>query len=111
MDVGHPASAAGPARARNGPGDVASETEDPMATPTAAQRYAQLSGPIEREEYNFRHFRTKHLLKDAQATIRGNGMRPGELAPDFELLRSDGGTLRLSELRGRPVLLHFGSRT
>ncbi len=36
---------------------------------------------------------------------------PGEVAPDFKLPRAGGGTLRLSELRGRPVLLHFGSFT
>ncbi len=33
--------------------------------------------------------------------------RPGEEAPDFALLREDGSTLRLSELRGTPVFLNF----
>jgi peroxiredoxin len=33
--------------------------------------------------------------------------RPGETAPDFALLREDGSTLRLSDLRGRPVFLNF----
>lgn len=32
-------------------------------------------------------------------------------APDFELTRSDGGSLRLSEQRGRVVLLFFGFTT
>lgn len=31
----------------------------------------------------------------------------GKPAPDFELARFDGGTLRLSDLRGRPVVLNF----
>jgi peroxiredoxin len=31
----------------------------------------------------------------------------GRLAPDFILQRLDGGTLRLSDLRGRPVVLNF----
>jgi len=31
----------------------------------------------------------------------------GEPAPDFELPTDDGGTLRLSSLRGRPVVLYF----
>lgn len=31
----------------------------------------------------------------------------GRLAPDFILQRVDGGTLRLSDLRGRPVILNF----
>jgi len=50
-------------------------------------------------------------LSDAQATIEKRGIQSGEMAPDFELTRVDGGTLRLSELRGKPVLLHFGSFT
>jgi peroxiredoxin len=31
----------------------------------------------------------------------------GGLAPDFILQRPDGGTLRLGDLRGRPVILNF----
>lgn len=33
--------------------------------------------------------------------------RPGEQAPDFVLLREDGSTLQLSDLRGTPVFLNF----
>ncbi len=61
--------------------------------------------------YNFAHFRTGHLLADAVRTIRGAGVRPGDPAPDFALPSADGGTVRLSSFRGRPVLLHFGSYT
>lgn len=63
------------------------------------------------EEYNYEHFRTKHYLLDGQGTLTGRGIAPGELAPDFEMSTVEGGTLRLSELRGRPALLHFGSPT
>ncbi len=77
----------------------------------AAQRFVTLKEKLSNEEYNFDHFSTKHLLSDAQATIEKRGIQPGEMAPDFELPRVDGGTLRLSELRGKPVLLHFGSFT
>jgi thiol-disulfide isomerase/thioredoxin len=38
---------------------------------------------------------------------RGVGLGPGELAPDFEISTSEGKHLRLSELRGRPVLINF----
>jgi hypothetical protein len=66
---------------------------------------------LSRDEYNFKHFRTKHLLSDLQATIDKRGILPGVMAPDFELPRVNGAPLRLSELRGMPTLLHFGSFT
>ena len=34
-------------------------------------------------------------------------IRPGDLAPDFELETDEGEKLRLSSLRGRPVVLFF----
>jgi peroxiredoxin Q/BCP len=34
----------------------------------------------------------------------------GQEAPDFELESDDGGTLRLSDLRGKPVVLYFYPR-
>jgi hypothetical protein len=62
-------------------------------------------------EYNFQHFRMHHLFKDALATMRSKGVKPGELAPDFTLALTDGGAVTLSHLRDKPVLLHFGSFT
>jgi hypothetical protein len=62
-------------------------------------------------EYNYRHFRTKHLLTEVVKTIAGVGLHPGSLAPDFELPQAGGGTWRLSAHRDRPVLLRFGSYT
>ena len=61
------------------------------------------------EEYNYEHFKPKVLLEDGRRTIEARGIKPGEMAPDFELPQVGGGTLRLSELRGRPTILHFGS--
>jgi len=63
------------------------------------------------DEYNYTHFRTKHFVADLLKTARGEGVQPGEEAPDFELESADGGLGRLSALRGRPVVLHFGSST
>jgi hypothetical protein len=80
-----------------------------MPTPTATERFSTLDEKVGIEDYNLRHFETKYLLRDAARTIERRGIAPGDLAPDFELPRADGGTLRLSDLRGRPVLLHFGS--
>jgi hypothetical protein len=63
------------------------------------------------DDYNFEHFRTRHLLDDLAGTLAGRGIRPGAAAPDFELPRASGGRQRLGALRDRPVLLHFGSFT
>ncbi len=63
------------------------------------------------DEYNYEHFRPKHLLADLWRSARGEGLQPGSEAPDFELESTEGERLRLSELRGRPVLLHIGSFT
>ncbi|MDQ3548973.1 MAG: redoxin domain-containing protein, partial [Chloroflexota bacterium] len=63
------------------------------------------------DEYNYDHFRARHLFLDIRRGIENQGIMPGEVAPDFELPQADGGSLRLSDLRGRPALLHFGSFT
>ena len=79
--------------------------------PDAAEVFARTEATLPVEEYNFEHFRTRHLLTDLEGTATTRGIQPGELAPDFELPTADGGTLRLSDLRGEVVLLHFGSAT
>jgi cytochrome oxidase Cu insertion factor (SCO1/SenC/PrrC family) len=75
----------------------------------ARDRFAALPERESREDYNFAHFRTKHIVQDVRRTVTDRGIQPGDAAPDFALPRADGGALRLSDLRGRPVLLHFGS--
>jgi hypothetical protein len=62
-------------------------------------------------QYNFAHFRRHVLWADAQRTIRRYGIQPGDVAPDFTLPLSGGEFLTLQQMRGRPVLLHFGSYT
>lgn len=79
--------------------------------PTVRDRFSRLPYCRSIPEYNFTHFRAKHLWQDAVATWEGRGIIPGTLAPDFVLPRVGGGTIQLSELRGTPVLLHFGSFT
>ncbi len=80
-----------------------------MQNTDVALRFVGLENKMSLDEYNFEHFRTKHLLSDVQATVEERGIKPGEMAPDFEMPRVGGGSLRLSELRGKPVILHFGS--
>ena len=73
------------------------------------QRYAALERKQGADAYNYRHFLVTHVLADARRIITGTGIQPGEEDPDFKLSRAGGGTLRLSELRDKPVLLRFGS--
>ncbi|MBA3248304.1 MAG: hypothetical protein H0T63_09500 [Pyrinomonadaceae bacterium] len=80
-----------------------------MSVPEVARQFKNLEERLSPDEYNFNHFRTAHLVGDVKRTIAGEGIKPGELAPDFEMPLARGGTLRLSSLRGKPVLLHFGS--
>jgi len=50
------------------------------------------------------------LSKASPSDTTGGGIpapQPGFLAPDFELVDAEGKTYRLSELRGRPVLINF----
>jgi cytochrome oxidase Cu insertion factor (SCO1/SenC/PrrC family) len=70
-----------------------------------------IANPLPAMDYNFTRFRPQHLLADARRSLRRVGVRPGEPAPDFELPTADGRSVRLSQLRGKPVLLHFGSFT
>ncbi|HNY66067.1 MAG TPA: redoxin domain-containing protein [Deltaproteobacteria bacterium] len=63
------------------------------------------------EEYNYEHFTRDAALRDVRATVAKRGIGPGCPAPDFELEDTEGGRVRLSDLKGRPVLLRFGSIT
>ncbi len=63
------------------------------------------------DEYNYEHFRPKHLLTDLWKTLRGEGLQPGAQVPDFVMETTEGERVRLSELRGQPVVLRFGSFT
>lgn len=70
-----------------------------------AERLVARFDPI--EDYNFRHFRMRHMA----AELLRAGLAPGSQAPDLELEFTEGPRVRLSDLRRRPVLLHFISYT
>jgi hypothetical protein len=80
-----------------------------MQASDTTKLFTKLSERESLDEYNFEHFRAKHLLQDGKRTVVSQGVQPGELAPDFTLPEAGGGSVRLSELRGKPVILHFGS--
>jgi hypothetical protein len=78
---------------------------------TVAERAADLQRDRQVREYNYEHFRTGHFVADLRRLLRGMGVRPGQEAPDFELESTKGERVRLSALRGRPVVLRFASFT
>lgn len=59
------------------------------------------------EDFNFRHFRMRHMV----AEVLRPGLPPGMEAPDFELATTDNTRVRLRDLRGQPVVVHFVSYT
>ncbi len=73
------------------------------------RRFAALDADEKSQNYNLEHFKTKILLRDIERTAKAQRIKPGELAPDFELPQIGGDPLRLSDLRGKPTILHFGS--
>jgi hypothetical protein len=74
-----------------------------------AELFAKLPEKESLEDYNLEHFRTKHLLQDGKRTVMNRGIQPGDVTPDFSLAEAGGGSVRLSDFRGKPVVLHFGS--
>lgn len=86
-------------------------TSDRAAVPDTASTGERPAETLPLDEYNFEHFRTRHLMYDVAGTLKTRGIQPGETAPEFVLPRVGGGLTRLSDLRGRPTLLHFGSYT
>lgn len=63
------------------------------------------------QRYNYEHFHPNCFLEDAKLAVNPSGVVPGDPAPDFELRDTEGRTWRLSELRGKPVVLITGSAT
>lgn len=62
-------------------------------------------------DFNFSHFRMRHMLAELLRTHHRSGIPPGGEAPPFDLETTAGTRLHLLDLRGRPVLIHFVSYT
>ena len=69
----------------------------------------EIAGPPE-PGYNYAHLSPRVFLADMKQTVIG-GPEPGAPAPNFELPTTDGERVRLSALRGKPVVLIAGSVT
>jgi Iodothyronine deiodinase len=67
-------------------------------------------GPITGDDYNYAAFSFALKPTGLEHWLTA-GPKPGETAPDFRLEAVDGTSVRLRELRGRPVVLEFGSYT
>lgn len=82
------------------------------ATPNTATPTARSTAePVSPSQYNYEHFHPKYFLEDAKLAVKPKGVVPGDVAPDFELQDTEGRTWRLSDLRGKPVVLITGSAT
>lgn len=67
------------------------------------------SGTSAEPDYNYPAF-TRSSAVGMAGAFRST-VRVGEQAPDFALTTLDGTTLRLADLRGKYVVLEFGSIT
>lgn len=72
---------------------------------TSSFEQARQAGPMTPEKFA--------QIQEAMKKREERAPKVGEEAPDFELplLHGDSKTVRLSDLRGRPVALIFGSYT
>lgn len=64
-----------------------------------------------RRPYNYEHFRPGDIVAELTTAWRWPAVAPGAVVPDFTLPAASGASVHLADLRGRPVLVHFGSYT
>ena len=88
--------------------EVREPTISPYSTSLSRRVVEWLDPP---RDFNYRHFRMRHMLAELVRGAADHVIAPGQPAPDFALEGARGEHVRLLDLRGRPVLLHFVSYT
>lgn len=83
------------------------EQRSPAVAPGSGRRTRLIERLDPTDDFNFSHFRMRHMAAELLRT----GLTIGSDAPDFDLPASDGTRIRLSDLRGQPVVLHLISYT
>ena len=95
--------------------DLGSTTHDLTATSEhrpserSSARLIELLDPP--SDFNFRHFRVRHMAAELIRTLHSDGVLPGQQAPNFDLATTRGERVLLCDLRGQPVLVHLVSYT
>ena len=88
------------------------QVREPSLESASTSRVRRLVGWLDPlEDFNFRHFRMRHMLAELLRGAADHVIAPGQPARDFTLESARGEHVRLADLRGRPVLLHFVSYT
>jgi hypothetical protein len=82
-----------------------------MSRTRAMSRIETANIRADSHRYNYVHFRTHDAIEELVRSLTTPIIRPGDFAPDFKLPKADSGAIRLSELKGTPVLLRFASIT
>ena len=82
-----------------------------MEQKTVTEIFDTLKTRLDVQDYNYQHFSRRYAMMDIRGTVAGRGIGPGCPAPDFELEDTAGNLVRLSSLRGKPVVLRFSSIT
>ncbi|MDN5750367.1 MAG: hypothetical protein L0H64_17950 [Pseudonocardia sp.] len=77
-----------------------------------SERHGPAGSPAQLREYNFEHFRARHMFADVWRTARGEvALPPGSAAPVVELESTDGERVAVPGQADRPLLVHIGNGT
>jgi hypothetical protein len=82
-----------------------------MEQETVSELFSKMDNCQNAEEYNFEHFTRTILINEIKHSTRPSVLKCGYPAPVFDLEDTERKRQLLSNYKGKPVLLHFGSIT